>query len=103
MIRVDSLSANDRRTKADPMKPAPPVTRSFMGLFVLRFPIVIDAGLIIGRAALVGRIIKSVGHVDQHGRLAADHFVSMRYAGRNQDLPGPERAGVNRVALAIGG
>src|ERR1700680_526982 len=103
MIRVASSSANEKRTKADPMKPAPPVTRSFMSLFVLGFPIVIDAGLIIGRAALVGGIIKTVGHVDQQGRIAADHFIPMRHAGRNQDLPGSEHAGVNRVALAEGG
>src|SRR5579863_10326006 len=100
-MRVDSPFESDNRTNAEPMNPAPPVTRSFMSLFVLRFPVVIDARLVVRRAALVGGVVEAVGHVDEHGRLAADHLVSMRDSRRNQDLPRPQRAGVNRVAFAV--
>ena len=41
------------------------------------------------------RHLKHIGHVYQHGRPGPDHFVPVRYAGRNQDLPGPQRSDID--------
>ena len=49
------------------------------------------------------RIVEPVGHVDQHRVVMADHFVAMRDPWRNQHLPRPHGADVERIARAEGG
>src|SRR5215469_10919628 len=90
------------RTNAEPMKPAPPVTRIFMELFVLRFPIVVDAGIVPGNAAFVLRIVEAVGKVDQQGVFAADNLIAVRDTGGNQHLPRTQVADVDGVARTEG-
>ena len=93
------------------MKPAPPVTRIFMEivsfelrkLLVLRLPIVIDPGIVVGDAPFVLGIVETVGQIDQQGFFAADDFVAVCYAGGNQHLPRAQRADVQGVAQAVRG
>src|SRR5690348_10677946 len=92
------------RTKADPMKPAPPVTRIFIfsksDLLVLRFPVVIEGGVVIRNAPLVLGVVETVGHVNQQRGFAADHFISMAHARRDENLPRTQRPDVEGIAAA---
>src|SRR5215467_11316758 len=56
--------------------------------------------MIVGDAAFVLGIIKLVSHVDQQGLPAADHFITVSDAGRNENLPRAQRAHVKSIAQA---
>src|SRR5712692_1900088 len=102
--------------KLEPINPAPPVTRSFIGFWwggpggaapqgfstpvslVLRLPVVVQAGVVVREAAFIRRVVEAIGDVDQHGRIGADHLVAVPDSGRNQELPRLQGSNEERVA-----
>jgi len=70
---------------------------------VLQFPIVINAGVVVGDTAFVGGVVNAVGDVDEQGGLVADDLIAVADAGGDEDLPGAEGANVEGVAAAEGG
>ena len=70
---------------------------------MLGLPIVIDAGVVIGNASFVLGVIELIGDIDQHGGIDADDLVAMTDARGNNQLPGPKRSEVERVAGAESG
>src|ERR1019366_1677629 len=72
-------------------------------LFMLQFPVVVQLRIVVRDPAFVGGVVEPVGGVDQHGRSHAEDFVAVRDAGRNQNLPWPEVARVDGVAVSPGG
>src|SRR5437016_2150437 len=101
-----------KRTKQDPIEPAPPVTRILMPdlkagyraywLLVLQLPIVIDVRVVIGNSTLVRGIVEAIRDVDQHGRVVSQHLVSVTHTGWNTQFPGTQRADVQSVGDAEG-
>ena len=61
-------------------------------LFVLQFPVVVQADVVVGNPAFILGIVETVGRVDQHGGPGSHHFVAVGDAGRDQNLPGPQAA-----------
>ena len=80
------------------MRAVPPPSTLPRALFVLQFPVVIELGIVMRNAAFVRGIVKPVGRVDQHRGPRSHHFVSVRHAGRNQNLPRAQIADVDRIA-----
>ena len=53
-------------------------------LLVLSFPVVLDLGIVVGNAALILRVIKSIGEVHQESWINTDHLITMCDPGRDQ-------------------
>src|ERR1700674_5395609 len=71
-------------------------------LLMLRLPIVLDLGIVVGDAALILRIVEMIRQIDQHGGIGSNYFVTVRDARRDQQLPSPQRAYIKSVADAEG-
>src|SRR5579884_380182 len=71
-------------------------------LLVLRFPVVADSWIVVRDAALVLRIVAPVREIHQNRFLLADDLVPVADAGRDQNLPRPQRADIHRVSRAEG-
>src|SRR5207253_1890924 len=55
------------------------------GLLVLRFPVVLNAGMIVWNPTFILGIVEPVRYVNKDGGFETDHFVAVSYAGRNQE------------------
>jgi hypothetical protein len=71
--------------------------------FVLRFPVVLNGGIVIRNAPLILRVVQTIGHVYEHRGRLADHLVAMSDPRRDQDLPWAQRTCVQRIFHAEGG
>src|ERR1700721_1498171 len=71
-------------------------------LLMLRLPIVLDLGIVVGDAALVLRVVETIGQIDQHGGIGSNYLVTVRNSRRDQQLPSPQRSDVHSVADAKG-
>src|SRR5215472_10014873 len=103
-----SVSAASMRTNAEPMKPAPPVTSTFMltdggRSLPLRLPVVVDGGIVVGDAALILRIVEAVRHIHKDGLFRADDLITVGDTGRDQQLPRAQRAEIHGIAKTKSG
>src|SRR5260370_3683406 len=81
---------------SEPMKPAPPVTKILIFVFmcallVLKLPVVVNARMVVRNASLVLRIVMAVWQINQNARLSSNRLISVSHTGRNQHLPRPQR------------
>ena len=51
---------------------------------MLRFPIVLDLGIVVGNAAFIGRIVETIRDVHQQCGGGSNHLIAMRDSRRDQ-------------------
>src|SRR5580704_1998896 len=108
MVTTVSLSATSARTRAEPMNPAPPVTKTVIrlleqvrlivqpGMFAIAFgnhqrfgregPVDRQGRIVPQQAAVMRRTVE-IGYLVEHFRIVFERAIAMREAGRDPQLP----------------